>query len=358
MTRPRRLLWIVNHRTLMPAEVPILMDLGFEVMIPKIIPHHDAGYRSGVVTYDYDSTLSVSPAALQVLNHHDFYERSWSPTLTGILNEQFDVVVTTISGYLTPLRESARHFDGTLVARVFGLEHPRRYAEYLLDSNGAQTLLDIRAMGERFVFGQGFANLADVEPTEFKDRAHTITVPLPPAIYDFAETWSTDASTAILLCPGISDSDYYLGIYNGIKRDFGDLPHVIFGRQSEPVDDPAVLPYLSDAELVSLYAAAPVFIYPSTEPRHVHYSPIEAMVIGTPVLYRRGALIDTIAGSELPGACADTGEMHAKARALLSGDRSLGDSIRASQQALVDEFSIDLAADQWAAALSQVGDGQ
>lgn len=351
MTRPQRLLWIVNHRTLLQAEVPIFRSLGYEVFIPKIIPVDGPDYRSAIVTFDYDSTLSLSQATMTVLNTHDFYQRAWSPTVASIVNEQFDVVVCTLSVYLTPLSESTRKFGRTVIARVFGLEDPRRYSDYFRDSQGPQILQSIRGMGERFVFGQGYANLADVEGPEFRRRACTIAVPLPPHVYDCDNTWVGDADRAILLCPGILPTGYYRQAYEAIKRDFGDLPHAIFGRQSESVDDPAILPYLSDDDLLTLYASAPVFIYPSTEPRHVHYSPVEAMVIGTPVLYRRGALIDTIAGAKLPGACSDTNEMRAKAQGLLSGDRSLAEAIRAGQRRVVEAFSIDVAARQWAEVL-------
>jgi hypothetical protein len=343
----RRLIWIVNHRTLMSAEVPLFLEFGYEVFIPKIIPQHDPGYRSGIVSFDYDSTLTLSGPALRVLNSHDFYSRTWSSTLKAVVNDHFSVLITSVSGYLTPLAEAARHFEGTVVARVFGRENPRRYSEFFLDSAGARIRQDIGALGERFVFGQGFKNLADGEVDELRRRAHTITVPLPPYIYEHAGTWSGRAPDAILLCPDISVSAHYEEIYVQIKRDFGDLPHVIFGGQPEPVDDPHVLPYLTDQGLMQLYASAPVFIYPSTEPRHVHYSPIEAMVIGTPVLYRRGALIDTLAGIELPGACADVDEMRAKARVLLAGDRALADAIRAPQGDVVREFSAATAARQW-----------
>jgi glycosyltransferase involved in cell wall biosynthesis len=246
------------------------------------------------------------------------------------------------------LAEAARHFEGTVVARVFGRENPRRYGEFFLDPAGARILRDIAALGRRFVFGQGFANLAEAEVDVLRRRAHTITVPLPPSIYDHRGTWSGDGESAILLCPDIRASGHYAQIYAEIKRDFGDLPHTIFGGQAQPVDDdPHVLPYLSDEELMNLYASAPVFVYPSTEPRHVHYSPIEAMVVGTPVLYLRGALIDTLAGSDLPGACADVNEMRTKARALLAGDRALADAIRARQGDVVETFSTATAAHQW-----------
>ena len=351
MTGVRRLLWIVNHRTLMQAEVPILQDLGHEVFLPKVIPGDDPEYRSGVVTLEYDESLSLPPGALRVLNTHDFYRRAWSPTVTGILDRYFDVLVTSVSAYLTPLSEASRKFRGIVVARVFGREDPRCYSE-LLEAGPAPLLEQIGAMGRRFVFGQGYPNLAEIEAPELRDRAATITVPLPAHAFEHEGQWTGRDTHAILLCPGIRKSGYYRMVYEGIKRDFGDLPHLVFGRQTELIDDPAVLPYLSDDALLDLYRGAPVFVYPSTEPRHVHYSPLEAMVVGTPVLYRRGALIDLLTdGADLPGACVDTAEMRTKAHALLGGDRLMAEAIRAGQGRVLEHFTSRLARTQWAAAL-------
>lgn len=357
---PKRLLWIVNHKTLLPAEVPILGDLGWEVFIPKIIPT-DADYRSGVVTFEYDNKLTIHKDVLDILNKHDFYckmlvGRSWSPTVEKILNENFDLIITTVSGYITPLREAVRQFDGTVMARVFGLEDPRSYAG-LIEALGLSSLLDeISDRQEKFVFAQGYSNLADIEPSALGKNSYTITVPLPPSIYQHTDTWHGKDNAAIFLCPAIrAEGGYYKNIYDRIKSDFGEIPHKIFGRQIQAIDDAAILPYLSDQELIGLYAGAPVFIYPSTEQRHIHYSPIEAMVIGTPVLYRRNSLSDTLAErADAAGACSTTDEMLGKAKRLLAGDRELADNIRSSQYQIVRTFSEDVARQQWASALGRV----
>ena len=347
-----RLIWIVNHRTLLPAEVPILRDLGYEVLVPKIVPDHDPAFRSSVVTDEYDDSLTLPAEVLALLNRHDFYQQEWAPELTRLINDHFDVVVTSLSSYVTPLAEAVRKFDGTVVARVFGREVPRTYTEFLVAPELADVLPAIAAMGDRFVFGQGFDTIAQVEAAELSRRAHTVTVPLPVTSYGHTDTWRGDGESLVLLCPEIASSPYYREVYDGIKRDFGHLAHVIFGRQSEPVEDPAVLPYLSEQGLFDLYATAPAFVYPSTEPRHVHYSPIEAMVVGTPVLYRRRSLIDLLAGQRLPGACADTAQMRGKASQLLAGDAGLVAEIRAGQRVIVESFAVELAARQWAAALA------
>ncbi len=57
-TTTKRLLWIVNHQTLMAAEVPILRSLGWEVFVPKLTPN-DPSYRSAGFSHEYDRALAL-----------------------------------------------------------------------------------------------------------------------------------------------------------------------------------------------------------------------------------------------------------------------------------------------------------
>jgi hypothetical protein len=347
----RRIIWIVNHKTLMSGEVPLLRSLGFEVFVPKIVPTHDPGFRSSGVTYDYDEALGLPPAALQVLNHENFFERRWAPTLTQIVNSYFDVIVCHFTYYTTPLREAALKFRGLLIARAFGRNDPLTYGEIPALGPNPSLLEDIRSIGARFIFAQAYDNLAEIEELPLRSRAHTITVPLPNYIFKCANTWTGGRRHALFLCPAIGDKGYYNRIYLGIKRNFGDLPHIIFGRQIGSVSDPAVLPDLTDDALLDLYGSTPVFVYPSSEPRHVHYSPLEAMVVGTPVLYLKGGLIDRLANADLPGVCADLGQMVTKARRLIEGDPALAEAIRSNQGRVLERFAPDVVRRQWEAAL-------
>ena len=347
----RRILWMVNHKTLMAGEVPLLRSLGFEVFVPKVVPTHDRGFRSAGVTYDYDAALDLAPAALRVLNDENFFQRCWSPTITQIINRYFDVIVCHFTYYTTPLREAALKFQGLLIARAFGRESPLTYGDFRTWVPHPSLLEEIGSMGPRFIFAQGYDNLAEIEEVPLRSRAYTITVPLPKFTSKHANTWTGTGSNALFLCPAIGDNGYYQRIYLTIKRDFGDLPHVIFGSQIGPVSDPAVLSYLSDEALVDLYRSTPVFVYSSSEPRHLHYSPLEAMVVGTPVLYLEGGLIDRLAGTRLPGACANVLEMKTKARRLIDGDRALAETIRSSQVCVLETFAPEVLRRQWAAAL-------
>ncbi|MBV9813222.1 MAG: hypothetical protein JO326_10755, partial [Acetobacteraceae bacterium] len=216
-------------------------------------------------------------------------------------------------------------------------------------------LTELAAVGDRFVFAQGYSNIADVEAPLLRGRAHTITLPLPAAVFRHQNTWSGEGREAIFVCPSINVGPYYREIYDGIKSNFGDLPHRIFGRQEGVVDDPAVLPYLADRDLFALYARAPVFVYPHNEPRHVHYSPLEAMVVGTPTLYLKGSLIDALVdGADLPGACQDIREMRRKAELLMARDPGIARAIQATQSRVLETFAPDLARRQWQQALPEL----
>lgn len=344
--RQKQALWIVNHKTLLPAEVPILQSLGYGIFIPKIIPQVP-DYRSAVVDHSFDATLNLKPYELKLLNEHPMYSRAWAPSVTEVLNEHFSVLITSVSAFTTPLFEAIRKFEGLIVARVFGREHPRRYTEFFDLPSGRGMMQMLEQVGSRFVFGQGFDNLCEVEAAPLRDRAHTLAVAVPPWVWERAGTWVGDQAVALFLCPNIKDSGHYAAIYHSIKANFGDLPHRIFGRQNIPPDDDLVLPYMTDAELLFLYGRARVFVYPSDQPRHLHYSPIEAMIVGTPVLFLRGGMLHFLGGDDQPGLCNDLAGMKSKARSLLQGNTDLAEAIRDRQRAIVDTFAPELARRQW-----------
>jgi hypothetical protein len=75
------------------------------------------------------------------------------------------------------------------------------------------------------------------------------------------------------------------------------------------------------------------------------------MVVGTPVLYLKGGLIDRLAKADLPGACADLGQMKAKAWKLIEGDSALAEVIRCNQGCVLERFASDVVRRQWEAAL-------
>ncbi len=119
-----------------------------------------------------------------------------------------------------------------------------------------------------------------------------------------------------------------------------------------PFDDPNVIGYVSDNELFNLYASSTAFVYISSEERHLHYSPIEAIIVGAPVLYMRGSMLARLAGTELPGECRSLDEMREKSLRLITGDKDLQEEIIAQQSCILPPFGEHAVKEQWKAALA------
>jgi len=106
--KKRRVLWIINHQTLMDFEPYILRDLGYEVYIPKLFPQSEEN-RSGKVTYDFDSSLTIPREVLDQLNEFNFYRTKITPTIRSSINNYFDIAIIAafphlLSNLLLPLR--------------------------------------------------------------------------------------------------------------------------------------------------------------------------------------------------------------------------------------------------------------
>lgn len=342
---PRRILWALNHRTLMPDEVGILRGLGFAVFTPRVLPRGTEGRSTAVEPVPPRADLALLPETLAVLEAHPFYERRWSPTVAAIINEHFETVVTSF--YPAPFISAVRQFRGRIVGRAFGREGATNYRQWTDAWNEPGLEGAITSLGEHYIFGQAYPVLAEVEEPPHVARAVTLPLPPPGWVLPAAGSWTGQDGGLLFNAALAGGEGYYRANYEAIKRDFGHLPHTIFGHQTAPMRDPAVRASTHNTALLALYAGAAAFVYPSIEARHLHYTPIEAMIVGAPVLYQRGALLDRLAGDALPGACNGLEEMRAKAAALSAGDLVLSATIRSAQAAIVASFSREAAAEAW-----------
>ena len=343
--RRRRILWILNHKTLLPAEVPILESLGFEVFTPATTP---SGTEFSSATGRHEKPSTIPAKSHSKLKGHSFYTDPWPSDLIQIINDKFDLVVTAVIDI--PLTQALKHFNGPIIARVFGREAPLTYAE-LFQHYGCTDL--IKHASTRFMLGQAYSNIDCIEEDFLKEGASTIGCGVPRFIWDKQNTWTRRRDDLLFICPRIESSPYYREKYDIIKSTFGSAVHTIIGAQATRSDDPSVVGFISDDELFSLYASSAAFVYISAEERHLHYSPIEAIIIGMPVLYMRGSMLAMLAGTELPGECHSLDSMREKADRLVRGDESLQGAIIAGQSRILPPFTEDVVKGQWKAALAR-----
>lgn len=335
----------------MEFEIKLLIELGFEVFTPKIIPT-SAEFRSGHVDFRYDSTLTLPAGVLKRLNEFNFYENVWPADIVALVNRYFG------SAFFIPIgiqiEEVLEKFEGQLLLRCFGLDQPRTYATTLHGMDKGW-LSKVAAAGSRFWFAQGYKELAEVEPPLLADRALFLPIGVPQSFFKTQNTFRGGDSRILFVCPNCVTSPYYADIYKNFKRDFGDFPHIIMGVQDVPVDDPSVLGFVSNDELIRLYQECALLYYHSKEPRHVHYSPVEAVIKGMPVIYYADSLLGRMTTDVVHGRCHTLEEARSCISRILTGDREYIAAVQADQRKLIDHFSYEHCKRIWETNLADSG---
>jgi hypothetical protein len=327
----------------MKTEIPILLAMGYEVFTPKIIPEN-SGFRSGAVDFSFDKYLTLPPLVLEALNSADLYQKDWSETVVRYMNEYFGAAF--IMPMMVPLINGLQRLEGAILLRAFGLESTKTYAG-VLPYFHKDIFNWIYAIRDRFWFASGYQQLQEVEPKLLADRDVFLPIAMPATFEQHKNTWVGGQKQIIFVCPNIEVCDYYREIYEDFKRDFGDLPHVIIGAQKSPVDDPHVLGFVSDEEMMQLFQRSAVMYYHSREPRHVHYSPIEGAGVGIPVVLFADNLVARMIGHPIKGAVESVEQAREFLISILEGDDAVIDAVRTDQRVLNKLFSESYCLEVW-----------
>jgi hypothetical protein len=349
--KSRRILWLLNHKTLMPYEVPLMMELGFEVFVPKKVPK--TNFRSAAVSFDYDKSLTIPKKALDRLNDFDFYLTDWPPDIIRLVNRYFGVVF--VIPYGKQVIEAIKRFEGEIVFRAFGLDNKRTYNDVLTDMHGRGFIHRLKSVKDRFWFGEGYDQLQEVETSLFKEKSLFLPIGIPNSFFRNEGKWRGGRKEILFVAPNAVTDPYYSQVYKDFKRDFGDLPHVIVGHQDTPVDDPHMAGFVTDEELQNLYLDCAAFYYHSREPRHVHYSPVEAAINGIPIVYFEDSLLGRMCPGSVKGRIASVGQAREVLQRILSGDTAFIADIREDQRDVAYHFSDAYCRPVWSENLEKSG---
>lgn len=330
----KRVFWLLNHSSLRAFEVPLLLEMGYEVYCPKICSYA-YGDLSVSSTDQYDSSLTLPPDVLQTLNQTDFYTEI-SSDIMDLLNAYFDIAFLSIMNDV--LKQFMMAYKGQILFRIFGLAHETNYTNVLLDIFGDSTGSMIRSLGNRFWFAEAYENLADIECEYI--QAHALFLPLGMKHATPLRKWVGNERKMLFVSPKIETNPYYHQVYRDFIRDFKGIPRVISGGQLQAVPyDPDVTGFMPDAEYEYAMTHLACMYYHSQEPRHVHYHPFEAVRYGMPLVFMAGGLIDSLGGANLPGRCKTVKEARQKVQRLIDGDKALIRRITESQEVLLKPFT-------------------
>jgi len=340
--REKRALWLMNHTTLRKFEVPMLIDMGFEVYCPNMFPY-DEGNMSASVTREYDSTLTINSQILEKLNETDFYNEIPREILE-LISQEFDIVF--MGFFPEQFRSIVNHFAGIIVFQPFGLARGNTYTDILNRIIGPQIFDAIRKAGNRFIFGQSYKNLAEIECKLFQDRAVYLPIGLQNAYVQ--NKWVGGDNRILFVCPRIYSTEYFGNIYKKFKKDFEKFDYLVGGAQ--PInnsDDPRVLGFVDEQTYEYIMSHLGVMFYHSQENRHLHYHPIEAIKNGMPLIYMGNGMLDELGGKNLPGRCKTTAEARKKITRIFNGDKKFIQNVVKSQAVLLKSFTYEYCKTHW-----------
>ncbi len=343
--KTKRIAWLYNHSTLIKSEVPMLIELGYEVYVPKKPPFD----VSIAVDWSLDNQLTMSQDEIDILNKIDFYDQKIPREAMDIMNKNFDAVIFGI--FIEPLKSLVMGFHGILIFHPFGLENGTSYTDIIELRAGVWLLKEIEKLGNRFWFGQSYDNLMEIECDFFKKRA--ISLPIGMKDISISDRWTGNAQKMLFICPRIKINSYYEKIYREFKKEFADIPHSIGGAQPIDVEnDNTVIGFLNQKDYENLYPSHSVMFYHSQEERHVHYHPFEAIKCGLPLVYMAGGLLDKLGGENLPGRCKSIKEAKSKCKRIIKGDIKLADKLRNTQAILLEKMSYEYCMEVWKKSMS------
>lgn len=349
--RKLRAMWLLNHSSARRFEIPMLKQVGIdEIFLPKRYPN-DPGFRSASVDWSEDAHLSIPAEDLALLNAADWYAGA-SLQAWEVANRHFDVLFFIVADTRL-LPQIAKRFNGLAIWRTYGLQRPASYDGVLAQLGGNGELRRaIDLLGNRLVFGEAYAHLADNEPDYLRKRR--LHLPLGLAHRAAEQPWEGADRRILFVCPDLAFNSYYAEIYKRFEADFGDLPHAVAGAQPIRTELPHVLGFVSAQEHARNMTQSRVMYYHSDEPNHIHYHPFEAVSAGMPLVFMAGGMLDRMGGENLPGRCRTVAEARAKLERILDNDRALIDSIRASQPVLLKAMDPQHCEPAWHSGFAQL----
>ena len=348
----KRILWLFNHTSLRKFEVPMLIDMGYEVFCPKKWNFLDF---SASVTYEYDNSLTIPENDLSILNNVDFY-KTISNDVMKLINKHFDIAICMLQNEM--LESFLKSFKGCVVLHNVGLFGKNTCTDWMIGECGCDSarfgmITLCKDLGERFWYGSCYDNFAECECSVLKHR--DVYLPIGFKDSNIVKTWVGGDKRILFVSPKIKTSPYYTKVYENFLKNFGNLPHVIGGAQPQPVpEDDTVTGFLTSEQYEYNMNHLAGMFYHSQEPRHLHYHPLEAIKQGMPLIFMSGGMLDHLEGVGLPGRAKTFKDAYKKLQKLINGDRSFINEILDTQDILLEKFKMDYCRPLWEEGMKKI----
>lgn len=305
-----RIFWFGMHELLTRTELPRLRQLGYEVFNPPYLS--EIVDQSAQSNWESNFHTTLPDDVFAKLANTNFYYSEIDEEIAELLNEYFDVGIVTITPHwLAPF---ARAFRGRIIYRTYG-QHGV-LSEEILNLIDLDTLLD----RESFIFSPHTASSLTNEARWLADSAVPIPYCISEDIPPLADTWNFKKSnnTIAVHCPRI-DNAFFAQQYEVINRDFVGPEYRLFGKQMVETNDTRLIGTLERDDFLKQLSASRLFLNHYEHGSVCYLPPIEASIIGMPVLCRAGSLFAKMQGVEdAPNVCSSNEKLDALAKKLVA----------------------------------------
>lgn len=328
----KRIFWLGIDKVLIKTELPRLRDLGFEVFNPPYLTN----IKDQSTQYDWDSRqeTSLPPHVFDTLSKTNFFNiDNLSDGIAAILNEYFDCVIVTISpNWLAPI---LRQYRGKIIYRTYGQAH------LMTDEFVRLGLKAHVCRNSNFHFVPHALEAVEQEADWVRTNETEIHYCLPDDVFGYLNSWVgplAQNGEIALSCPNISNP-FYAEHYKLLKQHFKDPFYKMYGVQLTEIDDPAVVGTLPRFRLLDAFRNSACYIYTYSDPWICYLPPIEAIIIGMPVLFPRGCLLHKyFKGIETPALYDDFEHCQTLVREIRTGNLELINEIVAKQQNIMRRY--------------------
>ena len=331
------ILYLLAHKTLTDFEIPIIISRGYGVFIPKKKTSLDITNSLCDDFYKYDDSLqNINANELNMLNDIDWYNNNITLTRNMIdsLNANFTYIFITLLTSDNLLTQLIQNFKGLIYYRFFGLESNLSYKDRVIKYTSPNVKY-IFGYYEIYKYEQSLSSFFNV------NNSNVVMIGCPDHfIKTYENTHKGTTNKICFVCSKINHCSYYTNIYNQFMKNFGTkYDYVLLGKNNETLNDNKKCNNLSDEEYFNKMSECKLMYYHSMEPRHLHYHPIEALIIGLPVLFYKDSLLTTYLMNS-PGKCNDINEVHEKINRILNNDVDFINKIKKEQEQNVYKFKI------------------
>jgi hypothetical protein len=323
----KNILYILNHKTLIDFEVPILIKNDYGVLISKNDNLLPLGNSSHLNSSMYDYSLNIDKNNVDILNNIDWYSNKCiSQEIIDILNTNFKYIIITLLTSGDLLTQLCSKFNGIIFYRFFGMEDVKRYKNYCIAHPKIKYFF---SYPEIYNFEKSFDNFFN------ESNSYIIPLGVPDNIIKYKNTYNPIINKICFICSKINICLYYTNIYTNFITNFKDkYDYILLGKDNETLNDNNKLNNLNDENYYKKISECKLMYYSSIEPRHLHYHPLESIVIGIPIIFYNESLLSSYLNNS-PGKCNNINEVYNKIDKILNNDTEFINSIINEQNKVI-----------------------